>query len=94
MYPDERLEMTPQEKYTEAKTRKRKNENKNLKTNMQQRIDRDGDFNRCVFLRLGSSARTNYVRTNHPGAWRTMVTPVNCQTGDPLGPPFREPADV
>jgi hypothetical protein len=23
------------------------------------------------------------------GAWRTMVTPVNCQTGDPLGPPFR-----
>src|SRR6266496_4942472 len=22
------------------------------------------------------------------GAWRTMVTPVNCQTGDPLGPPF------
>ena len=24
-----------------------------------------------------------------PGAWRTMVTPVSCQTGDPLGPPFR-----
>jgi hypothetical protein len=22
------------------------------------------------------------------GVWRTMVTPVNCQTGDPLGPPF------
>ena len=22
------------------------------------------------------------------GAWRTMVTPVNCQTGDPVGPPF------
>ena len=22
------------------------------------------------------------------GAWRTMVTGVNCQTGDPLGPPF------
>ena len=22
------------------------------------------------------------------GAWRTMVTPVDCQTGDPLGPPF------
>ena len=23
------------------------------------------------------------------GAWRTMVTPVNCQTGDPLGSPFQ-----
>ena len=23
------------------------------------------------------------------GAWRTIVTPVNCQTGDPLGPPFQ-----
>src|SRR6266550_167178 len=22
------------------------------------------------------------------GAWRTMITGVNCQTGDPLGPPF------
>ena len=22
------------------------------------------------------------------GVWRTMVTPVNCQTGDPVGPPF------
>jgi hypothetical protein len=22
------------------------------------------------------------------GVWRTMVTGVNCQTGDPLGPPF------
>jgi len=22
------------------------------------------------------------------GVWRTVVTPVNCQTGDPLGPPF------
>jgi hypothetical protein len=22
------------------------------------------------------------------GAWQTMVTGVNCQTGDPLGPPF------
>ena len=22
------------------------------------------------------------------GAWRTMVTGLNCQTGDPLGPPF------
>jgi hypothetical protein len=22
------------------------------------------------------------------GVWRTMVTPVNCQTGAPLGPPF------
>ena len=22
------------------------------------------------------------------GAWRTMVTPINCQTGDPLAPPF------
>ena len=22
------------------------------------------------------------------GAWRTMVTPVNCDTGDPLAPPF------
>ena len=22
------------------------------------------------------------------GAWRTMITAVNCQTGDPLGPPF------
>jgi hypothetical protein len=23
------------------------------------------------------------------GVWVTMVTPVNCQTGDPLAPPFR-----
>ena len=23
------------------------------------------------------------------GVWRTMVTPVNCETGDPLAPPFR-----
>jgi hypothetical protein len=23
------------------------------------------------------------------GVWRIMVTPVNCQTGDPLAPPFR-----
>jgi hypothetical protein len=23
------------------------------------------------------------------GVWRTMVTPVNCQTGAPLAPPFR-----
>ena len=22
------------------------------------------------------------------GVWRTMITPINCQTGDPLGPPF------
>jgi hypothetical protein len=22
------------------------------------------------------------------GVWRTMVTPVNCQTGDPVAPPF------
>ena len=50
----------------EAKTRKRKYENKNLKTNMQQRVDRDCGFNRCIFLRFGSSARTNHVRTNHP----------------------------
>ncbi|HEX4707332.1 MAG TPA: hypothetical protein VH229_06330 [Candidatus Udaeobacter sp.] len=33
-------------------------------------------------------------RPMHPertiqGVWRTMVTPVNCQTGDPLAPPFR-----
>ena len=29
-----------------------------------------------------SSARTV------EGVWRTMVTPVNCETGDPLAPPF------
>ena len=23
------------------------------------------------------------------GVWQTMVTPVNCQTGDPVAPPFR-----
>jgi hypothetical protein len=33
-------------------------------------------------------------QTMHPertiqGVWRTMVTPVNCQTGAPLAPPFR-----
>ena len=40
------------------------------------------------FASAQAPERTMSERTIQ-GAWRTMVTPVNCQTGDPLGPPFR-----
>jgi len=67
LYSGERPELTSHcEKSKTAKTRKRKHEDKKLKTNMHQRVDRDCGFNRCLFLRFGSSARTNHVRTNHP----------------------------
>jgi len=39
------------------------------------------------FASAQAPERTMSERTIQ-GAWRTMVTPVNCQTGDPLGPPF------
>jgi len=39
------------------------------------------------FASAQATERTMSERTIQ-GAWRTMVTPVNCQTGDPLGPPF------
>ena len=40
------------------------------------------------FASAQAPERTMSERTIQ-GAWRTMVTPVNCQTGDPLGPPFQ-----
>jgi hypothetical protein len=40
------------------------------------------------FASAQAPERTMSERTIQ-GAWRTMVTPVSCQTGDPLGPPFR-----
>ena len=39
------------------------------------------------FASAQAPKRTTSERTIQ-GAWRTMVTGVNCQTGDPLGPPF------
>jgi hypothetical protein len=39
------------------------------------------------FASAQAPERTMSERTIQ-GAWRTMVTPVSCQTGDPLGPPF------
>jgi hypothetical protein len=36
-----------------------------------------------------SSASAQAPQRTIQGVWRTMVTPVNCQTGDPLAPPFR-----
>ena len=39
------------------------------------------------FASAQAPERTMSERTIE-GVWRTMVTPVNCQTGDPLGPPF------
>jgi len=39
------------------------------------------------FASAQAPERTMSERTIQ-GAWRTMVTGVNCQTGDPLGPPF------
>ena len=39
------------------------------------------------FASAQAPERTTSERTIQ-GAWRTMVTRVNCQTGDPLGPPF------
>ena len=35
-----------------------------------------------------SSASAQGPERTIQGVWRTMVTPVNCQTGNPLGPPF------
>jgi hypothetical protein len=40
------------------------------------------------FASAQAPERTMSERTIQ-GVWRTMVTPVNCQTGNPLGPPFR-----
>jgi len=39
------------------------------------------------FASAQAPERTMSERTIQ-GAWRTMVTGVNCQTGDPVGPPF------
>ena len=39
------------------------------------------------FASAQAPERTMSERTIQ-GAWRTMITGVNCQTGDPLGPPF------
>jgi hypothetical protein len=37
---------------------------------------------------LGQAPERTMSERTIQGVWRTMVTPVNCQTGDPLGPPF------
>jgi hypothetical protein len=41
-------------------------------------------------MALGTSATASAQAPERTiqGVWRTMVTPVNCQTGDPLAPPF------
>jgi len=36
-----------------------------------------------------SSNSSNARQRGIVGVWRTMVTPRNCQTGDPVAPPFR-----
>ena len=41
-------------------------------------------FDRCILATVSAQAPERTIQ----GVWRTMVTPVNCQTGDPLGPPF------
>jgi hypothetical protein len=68
LYSCERLDMTSHEgRPTKATTRKKKYESKNVETKMRHRFGRGCRFNRCVFLRFGSSARTNHARRqNHP----------------------------
>src|SRR3954447_4362341 len=39
------------------------------------------------FASAQAPERTMSERTIQ-GVWRTMITPINCQTGAPLGPPF------
>ncbi len=41
-----------------------------------------------VALSFASAQTAEKNQSSVEGVWRTMVTPVNCQTGDPLAPAF------
>jgi hypothetical protein len=92
-YLSERPEMSSHgEKSKKAKTRKETKimKTKLIKTTMSSLSFACALVSLVTAMALGPSgvASVQAPERTIQGVWRTMVTGVNCQTGDPLGPPF------
>ena len=94
-YISERPEITSHDENYRRPNKKKKKETITMKTTLTKTIMRSLAFT-CALgclvaaIALGTSgvASAQAPERTIQGVWRTMVTGVNCQTGDPLGPPF------
>ena len=86
--PTEYYGEQPEMIFSKRELTKAQTERENMKTRILKQIGSSALILIGLTLAFSSASAGGPARTVE-GAWRNMVTPVNCQTGAPLAPPFR-----